>query len=155
MEEPPEQAKNLSPMHETSSALIEVKSTSGTLRVIPFGAEGRGVVAARPIRRGEIIERSPVIIVHEEDRAAVDAANVGSYIFMWEHGKIGEDLTSQQGRAAIVLGFTSLINHSADPNCTILRYIEALAIELIALRDIEAGEELRLDYHMILWFTPE
>jgi len=155
VEPPPEPGKTPSPMHETSSVLIEVENTGGTARVIPFGADGRGVVAARPIRRGEVIERSPVILVPEHDRAAVDPSNVGCYIFMWEHGKVGEDLYSQQGRAAVVLGFTSLINHSADPNCTILRYIEALAIELIALRDIKAGEELRLDYHMTLWFSPE
>ena len=73
---------------------------------------------------------------------------------MWEHETSGEDLYSQQGRAAVVLGLTSLVNHSADPNCTITRYIEALAIDLIALRDIETGEELRIDYHMTLWFTP-
>ena len=53
-----------------------------------------------------------------------------------------------------MLGFTSLVNHSDDPNCTIVRYIESLAIDLIALRDIRTGEELRIDYHMTLWFTP-
>jgi SET domain-containing protein len=26
---------------------------------------------------------------------------------------------------------------------------------LVALRDIEAGEELTIDYQMTLWFTPE
>ncbi len=142
-------------MHETSAEIVSVESVSRTLRVIPFGVEdGRGVEAIRPIKAGELIERSPVILVPEKDRVAVDASNVGSYIFMWEHGTTGEDLNSQKGRAAVVLGFTSLVNHSADPNCTILRYIDALAIDLIALRDIAAGEELRIDYHMTLWFTP-
>ena len=141
-------------MHETSSAVIDVVNIGGALRVIPFGGGGRGVAATRPIKRGEVIERVPVIIVPESDRAAVDVSNVGSYIFMWEHGKVGEDLYSGKGRAAVVLGYASLINHSADPNCTFIRYIEALAIELIALRDIAAGEELRFDYHMTLWFDP-
>jgi uncharacterized protein len=141
-------------LHETLADLVEVSNTSRSLRVIPFGPDERGVQAMRPIRGGELIERSPVVLVPEQDRPTVDPSNVGSYIFMWEHGTTGEDLYSQLGRAAVVLGFTSLLNHSADPNCTIVRYIEALAIDLIALRDIEAGEELRIDYHMTLWFTP-
>lgn len=141
-------------MHQTSAEIVSVESMSRAIRVIPFGPDGRGVEARRPIGAGELIERSPVILVPEHDRVAVDASNVGSYIFMWEHGSTGEDLNLQRGRAAVALGFTSLVNHSADPNCTILRYIDALAIDLIALRDIAAGEELRIDYHMTLWFTP-
>lgn len=139
--------------HETSSELVQVENASGALRVVPFG-NGRGVIATRPIRRGELIERSPVILVPEEDRPAVDPTNVGSYIVMWEHATTGEDLYSGNGRAAVVLGLMSLVNHSDDPNCTIVRYIEALALDLIALRDIAADEELRIDYHMTLWFTP-
>ena len=54
-----------------------------------------------------------------------------------------------------MLGFASLMNHSSDPNCDFVRYIEALALDLFALRDIAAGEELRFDYGMTLWFTPE
>jgi SET domain-containing protein len=141
-------------VHETSAEIVSVESTSRTIRIIPFGTDGRGVEALRPIVAGELIERSPVILVPEHDRVAVDTSNVGSYIFMWEHGTTGEDLYSQRGRAALVLGFTSLVNHSDDPNCTIVRYIDALAIDLLALRDIDAGEELRIDYHMRLWFTP-
>jgi SET domain-containing protein len=74
---------------------------------------------------------------------------------MWEHESTGQDLYKQKGRVAVVLGFASLVNHSADPNCTFVRYIEARALDVIALRDIEAGEELTFDYEMTLWFTPE
>jgi SET domain-containing protein len=140
-------------VHETSAETVSIENANRSIRVVPFG-DGRGVAAIKRIDAGELIERSPVILVPEQDRPAVDASNVGSYIFMWEHGTSGEDLYSQRGRAAVVLGFTSLVNHSADPNCTIVRYIESLAIDLIALRDIAAGEELRIDYHMTLWFTP-
>lgn len=138
--------------HETSAEIVAVERPA--VRVISFGEDGRGIEATRQISAGDLIERSPVIIVPEHDRKAVDASHVGSYIFMWEHGTIGEDLYSQRGRAAVVLGLTSLVNHSDDPNCTIVRYIDALAIDLIALRDISPGEELRIDYHMTLWFTP-
>jgi len=139
---------------ESSSAAITVASAgSMPLRVIT-GDSGRGVVAIEPISSGTLIERAPAVIVPEEDRAAVDASSVGMHIFMWEHGTTGEDLYSQRGRAAVVLGFASLINHSADPNCRHVRHIEALALDTIALRDISPGEELTFDYGMTLWFTP-
>jgi SET domain-containing protein len=143
-------------MSETSAAAVAVDGTERLpLRVAELGSRGRGVVAAAPIGAGALIERAPVILVPEAERAAVDATNVGNYIFLWEHGTTGEDLWSGQGRAAIALGFVSLINHSERPNCRFIRHIEALALDLLALRDIEAGEELTFDYGMRLWFTPD
>ncbi len=68
---------------------------------------------------------------------------------------MAEDLYTQKGRAAVVLGFTSLINHSNSPNCDFVRYIDALALDLVAVRDIRAGEELMIDYGLTLWFTPK
>ena len=55
----------------------------------------------------------------------------------------------------MVLGYTSLVNHSPEPNCDIVRYIDALALDLVAVRPIAAGEELTIDYGLTLWFTPE
>lgn len=143
-------------MHETSRAAVIVRSTDrATLRVVSMGGKGRGVVADRDIAAGELVERAPVLIIPEKDRAAVDPTNVGNHIFMWEHGTVAEDLYTRKGRAAVVLGFTSLINHSGTPNCDFIRYIEALALDLVAIRDIRAGEELTFDYGLTLWFTPQ
>ena len=143
-------------MTDTSSEPVAIDSSQRVaLRIAERGGRGRGVVAERPIRAGELIERSPVIVVPAEDRRAVDGSNVGSYIFMWEHGSTGEDIYCQEGRVAVVLGYASLVNHSSDPNCRFVRYIEAQALDLIAIRDIAAGEELTFDYGMTLWFTPE
>ena len=125
------------------------------LRVAELGPRGRGVVAGRAIAAGELIERAPVVVVPREDRAALDATRLGDYIFMWEHGTTGQDIHSGKGRAALVLGFASLINHSAEPNCDFVRYIEGEALDLVALRDIAEGEELTFDYGMTLWFEPE
>lgn len=125
------------------------------LRIVDLGKRGRGVVAERSIEAGELVERSPVLIIPHEQRAAVDPTNVGNYIFLWEPGTTGEDLYKQEGRAAIALGYASLVNHSATPNCAFTRHFEALALDLHALRTIEAGEEITFDYGMTLWFEPE
>jgi uncharacterized protein len=142
-------------MHRTSRDAVTVHGNRVPLRVVQAGRRGRGVVAEREISQGELIERAPVLIIPEAARAAVDPTNVGNYIFMWEHDTVGQDLYSQKGRAAVVLGYTSLVNHSPEPNCDIVRYIDAFALDLVALRLIAAGEELTIDYGLTLWFTPE
>lgn len=142
-------------MHRTSHDAVTVHSDRVPLRVVSAGKRGRGVVAEREIGQGELVERAPVLIIPEAARAAIDPTNVGNYIFMWEHDTVGQDLYSRKGRAAVVLGYTSLVNHSPEPNCDIVRYIDALALDLIALRTIAPGEELTIDYGLTLWFTPE
>ena len=142
-------------MHRTSRDAVTVHGNRVPLRVVQAGRRGRGVVAEREISQGQLIERAPVLIIPEAARAAVDQTNVGNYIFMWEHDTVGQDLYSQKGRAAVVLGYTSLVNHSPEPNCDTVRYIDAFALDLVALRPIAAGEELTIDYGLTLWFTPE
>ena len=124
------------------------------LRIADFPGRGRGVVADRAIRAGELVERSPVLVIPPQDRAAADATVVFTYVFMWEHGTIEEDLYKHEGRSAIALGYTSLLNHSYTPNCEFIRHIDEFAIDLVALRDIAEGEELTIDYQMTLWFVP-
>jgi len=142
-------------MHQTSSLIVSVRSTPcAPLRVILTEGRGRGVVAERDLTAGELLERAPVIIIPESDRAAIDSTNLGNYIFMWEHGCTGNDLYTGAGRAAVVLGFASLVNHSDTPNCDTVRHIDALAHDLMALRPIASGEELTIDYGMTLWFKP-
>jgi uncharacterized protein len=125
------------------------------MRVAAMGKRGRGVVADACLKQGQLVERSPVLVIPHVDRAATDDTIVFTYVFMWEHDTVEEDLYRHEGRAAIALGFTSLLNHAYTPNCEFIRHIDELVIDLVALRDIEAGEELTIDYQMTLWFTPE
>ncbi len=124
------------------------------LRVVEFGPKGRGVAAAQDIKKGDLIERAPVLIVPHKDRAAVDPTVIFTYVFMWEKGTVEQDLYKHEGRAAIALGFSSLLNHSYTPNADFHRHIEELTLDIVALRDIEAGEEITIDYQMTLWFNP-
>lgn len=125
------------------------------LRIADFGKRGRGVIADAAIEAGELVERSPVLVIPDADRRAADGTIVFTYVFMWEHATTEQDLYCHTGRSAVALGYTSLLNHSYTPNCDFVRHIDELTIDLVARRNIAEGEELTIDYQMTLWFTPE
>jgi uncharacterized protein len=124
------------------------------LAVRDFGARGRGIVALEDFEAGRLIERSPVLIIPPDQRPVVDQTIIFTYVFMWEHHTVEEDLYKHQGRSAIALGYTSLLSHSYEPNCIFVRHIDELFIDVFAKRAIKAGEELTIDYQMTLWFDP-
>jgi SET domain-containing protein len=147
---------------QVHGALTELPNSARTsnlgvrvpLAVMDFGVRGRGIVALDDIEPGRLIERSPVLIIPSEDRHAVDKTVVFTYVFMWEHHSVEEDLYKHTGRSAIALGLTSLLSHSFEPNCNFVRHIDELFIDVFAKRHIRAGEELTIDYQMTLWFDP-
>ena len=124
------------------------------LSVVDFGSRGRGIVALEDIEAGRLVERSPVLIIPSEQRAAVDTTVIFTYVFMWEHETVEEDLYRHDGRCAIALGYTSLLSHSYEPNCIFERHIDELFIDVVSKRKISKGEELTIDYQMTLWFKP-
>ncbi|TAN57130.1 MAG: SET domain-containing protein-lysine N-methyltransferase, partial [Rhodospirillales bacterium] len=71
------------------------------VRITDFGGKGRGIVAAEPIKKGELIERSPVLVIPERDRANTDESILFTYVFMWEKGTTEEDLYTRKGRAGV------------------------------------------------------
>jgi SET domain-containing protein len=124
------------------------------LAVRDFGIRGRGIVALEDFEPGRLVERSPVLIIPSEQRPAVDNTIIFTYVFMWEHHTVEEDLYKHRGRSAIALGYTSLLSHSCEPNCIFVRHIDELLIDVFAKRRIRTGEELTIDYQMTLWFDP-
>jgi uncharacterized protein len=135
-------------------AFRSVPSVRAHIEVADFGDRGRGIVALEDIEPGQLVERSPVLIIPSHERPIVDSTIIFTYVFMWEHHTIEEDLYNHQGRSAIALGYTSLLSHSANPNCIFVRHIDELLIDVFAKRRIRAGEELTIDYQMTLWFDP-
>ena len=98
--------------------------------------KGRGVFALRPIRKGEIIESCPVLVLPAEAVGNDDyKTGLHDYCFAWGRGTV-----------ALVLGYGSLYNHSYKPNA---RYddVTPQTKEFTALRDIAAGEEITINYN--------
>ena len=103
-----------------------------------FPGKGRGVVAERPFRAGETIERPPVIALPAGDTARIRATRLAGYYYEW-----GPDCK----QAAIALGYGSLYNHSYEPNARFVFHEPEECLEFIALRDIAAGEEITINYN--------
>src|SRR3954464_8280198 len=108
----------------THSDSIEVKRIKG---------KGRGVFARRLIRKGEVIERVPMLVMPIEESKA--GSVVSDYCFAWGRGTV-----------ALALGYGSLYNHSYRPNA---RYDDVGRQTKVfsALRDIEPGEEITVNYN--------
>ena len=99
---------------------------------------GRGVFTSQPIPQGTLIELSPVIVMSGEERLLLDKTLLHDYIFEW-----GKDLD----QCAMALGLVSVYNHSYSANCQYGMYYKQQAINIIAVREIRAGEELFINYN--------
>ncbi|MDP2598807.1 MAG: SET domain-containing protein [Candidatus Liptonbacteria bacterium] len=99
--------------------------------------KGRGVFTARRIKKGAILEISPVIVLSTEDCSHVRKTVLDLYRFAWR---------GNRKQSAIALGFGSLFNHSYQPNAICKRGLRGKKIFFLALRDISAGEEITINY---------
>ena len=97
---------------------------------------GRGVFATRFIRKGELIEICPTIVGQDQD--------VGKMLRDYH-------FATDDGQAAIALGYCSLFNHSDDPS-GYWRYSRNLkSIIITAHRNIEKDEEITISYGSGYW----
>jgi SET domain-containing protein len=109
------------------SDAIEVKRVKG---------KGRGVFARRLIRKGELIEKVPMIVFPaEEFETGLSGTRLANYCFAWGRGTV-----------ALALGYGSIYNHSYRPNA---RYddVGPRTKTFTALRDIKPGEEITVNYN--------
>lgn len=98
----------------------------------------RGMFCATFIPEGSIIEICPVIFVPAGEMKTLKKTSLFDYYFLW-----GEDEKS----GAIALGYGSIYNHSYQPNARYYVDFKALTIEIFAIKDIEAGEEITFNYN--------
>lgn len=111
---------------------------------------GRGVFAMRDIKKGEVIEKCPIIEIPKGDRSNLDESFLVTYFLYF--GKNKE-------RFGLMLGFGSIYNHSDKPNATFKIYTKGRVVEFVALKNINKDEEITFDYKhgsttkSPLWFS--
>lgn len=98
---------------------------------------GRGVFAGCKIKKGEIIERCPVIEIPEEDVANLNGSFLVTYFYY-----LGKD----KEQLKIALGFGSIYNHTYTPNARYKGIKKENTIDFIALKDIQKDEEITVNY---------
>jgi len=109
----------------------------------------RGVFAKNKIKKGEIIEICPVIIIPYKEKNLINKTFLFDYYFEW----------GSRNQPAIALGYGSLYNHSYQPNAEYDQNTKKKIITFKAIKDIKPGEEIRTNYNgdhdseEELWFT--
>jgi uncharacterized protein len=97
----------------------------------------RGMFAKVRIKKGEVIEVCPVILLPLKDRSAVDKTFLFNYYFYW----------GPKNQPAIALGYGSLYNHSYEPNAEYEEESNSKHLVFTALRDINPDEEITINYN--------
>ncbi|MCX7788441.1 MAG: SET domain-containing protein [Spirochaetes bacterium] len=121
----------------STDLLLEKIHTSSSLFVAESPGKGRGVFTEHRISKDQLIEACPVLLFNDgEDARHIDATPLGNYYYRWK-----------DGFNALALGYGSLYNHSYHPNAYYRRNYANQTIEIVALRDIEPGEEILINYN--------
>ena len=99
---------------------------------------GKGVFTSESISSENIIEVSPVIVMPASDRPHLDKTLLHDYIFEWGVSK---------ENCCMALGYIPIYNHSYSSNCEYFMDFDTDTIFVKTVRDIEAGEELTINYN--------
>lgn len=109
-----------------------------SLRVARLAGKGRGVLAGRPFDEGEVVDAAHVVVVPAAQWEHLQRTAMRHYCFIWD---------DDTGSVAVALGRASLFNHSYTPNVLSEKRLRDRLIVFTALRAIDAGEELTLNYN--------
>lgn len=101
--------------------------------------KGRGMFTRSYIEAGKTIEVSPVIVMNQNERKLLDQTLLHDYIFEWE--------PDGQKMCCMAQGYISVYNHSDHANCEHFMDYETETISIKTIRDIEADEELTINYN--------
>lgn len=110
----------------------------GSLYIKEVKGKGRGVFSSVPIQAGEVVEACKMLVLPAKDYDLLTASYLIDYIFF-----IDKDASI----VGLATGFGSLYNHAAPANATHKTYQEDSRVDIIALWDIAADEEICINYH--------
>ncbi len=106
------------------------------LRIVRSPGRGRGLATTRAFRRGEVLERAPVVVLERADTVGLPGTRLDDYVFWWD-----------EQRRALALGWISLCNHRCPANATFHLDHGEQRIVLRAAEDLAAGVEVTINYH--------
>lgn len=92
--------------------------------------------AAKDIKKGELVEVAPAIIIPDKGRRsafAMEGKGLLPAIYSWDDGN---------DTIAVALGYMALYGYSMTPNVEVTSLIDKRFLQGVALRDISAGEHL-------------
>ncbi len=98
---------------------------------------GRGVFAKQAIKKGEVIEIAPILVIPPEQ--SYDLCR-DLYRFVFDWGVEGKKTV------ALAMGFGSFYNHSDDPNAVYERSLFSRELRFTTIKDIKSGEEIFINY---------
>lgn len=120
----------MSPIEPSEHIYIAASSLPGA---------GRGVFAKEKIVKGTLIEQCPVVSLENPiDRKYLRKTGLVNYYFLWGDSR---------NRVAMCLGWGSVYNHSFTPNAQYTKIVEDDRMDFYAIEDIEAGEEITVNYN--------
>jgi len=109
-----------------------------SLYIAPSKLGGRGVFTGVHIKKGELIEICPVIILKDGESKLLDTTTLYDYYFFWGEG---------EKQSCIALGYGSLYNHNAPSNADYLMDYGTTSIEVFAVSNIDIGDEITINYN--------
>ena len=104
------------------------------LKVVSLGSRGRGVVAERNFKQGEVIAIWRGSIITEREVIALSDSERSQLL------QVDEDAFLVTNKALLTVDY---INHSCEPNCGFTD-----STTLVAMREIAPGEAITFDYAM-------
>lgn len=99
-------------------------------------AEGLGVFAEEDIKKGELIEKAPLLLLSMKEFEHIKKTKLYYYFFEYTNKHF-----------AIALGYGSLYNHSYTPNARYLYNYKEKHFKIMAICDIKKGEEILFNYN--------
>jgi len=103
------------------------------------GRYGRGVFATRHFDKGDAVEDCPTLELPGDQVVG----QLGDYVF---------GSNEDEDEVLLLLGFGMLYNHSSEPNVEYIQE-EPRMITFVAIRPVEPGDELTIDYGEEWWAT--
>jgi hypothetical protein len=115
----------------------EIHSPEGIV-IQPSPIHGRGVFACQTFSAGTVIETAPAILLEKSERDFLQYTSLFGYYFV---------VADERTPVALGLGYSSLYNHAYNANAVYSISLKNKAISITALKTIQAGEEITLNYN--------